>query len=513
MEAKKREKGFFRLLADSCPDLIIVLDGEGVVRYASPSLYDTLGYKPHELVGKKGLFFLGGVEAERINRFLLRIAGTKGHSDRIDLWARHKDGSYRNLEALCAWFPYGDTAEGVMLNARDMTETRKAQEILGMITMVFLNLGIDPLKNMRQLLWAGKETLGTGVSLYCRLHRGKLRVISTSQEDEELELSGDLRGLIGYDVIAGEAESPLIIGDLRGTEYGQSDIFVRKHGIRACTAHAVAVGERTVGCMYACYPEARDFSEMELAVMELGAKAMAGEEERAAHEESIRDLTDIVSHELRHPITILRGYATFLEENWNAVEEEKKREILGTIGASVDRLDNLINELLDVSRIEKGLFSVHQQEVDLKSLFDQALEEMRGMGFENEFSAYIYDGYKNLRADPERLKQLIIILLDNAVKYSPRDSTVELRATEEDGRLVFSILDEGPGILDKDRERIFDRFFQSEQARNHSRTGIGLGLYIAREIARAHGGEIWYEPRAGGGSCFRFTLSQDSPPP
>jgi signal transduction histidine kinase len=101
---------------------------------------------------------------------------------------------------------------------------------------------------------------------------------------------------------------------------------------------------------------------------------------------------------------------------------------------------------------------------------------------------------------------LLVILLDNAVSYSPPTSDVRIEAGPQDGGVVISVLDKGRGIPPKDRKTIFERFYQVEDSQHHSSTGMGLGLYIARQIVDGHGGRIWYEPREGGGSIFRFTL-------
>jgi len=101
---------------------------------------------------------------------------------------------------------------------------------------------------------------------------------------------------------------------------------------------------------------------------------------------------------------------------------------------------------------------------------------------------------------------VLVILLDNAVNHSPDDSGIEVVAEPRDGEVLISVLDQGVGVPGKDRKLIFERFYQVEDALHHTSPGMGLGLYIAREIVEAHGGRIWYEPREGGGSIFRFTV-------
>ncbi len=111
-----------------------------------------------------------------------------------------------------------------------------------------------------------------------------------------------------------------------------------------------------------------------------------------------------------------------------------------------------------------------------------------------------------ISADPDKLTDVLIILLDNAINYSPPRSEIEVEVLPQDGGAIFSVKDRGPGIPLKESEGIFERFYQLEDSRHHSSTGMGLGLFIAREIVKGHGGRIWYEAREGGGSVFCFTI-------
>jgi two-component system sensor histidine kinase KdpD len=131
---------------------------------------------------------------------------------------------------------------------------------------------------------------------------------------------------------------------------------------------------------------------------------------------------------------------------------------------------------------------------------------MHSRAGEERFNLEIAPELGTLRVDPVKLAQLLVILLDNAVKFSPPESPIDIEASVYDGDLLVSVKDRGSGIPMTETRKVFERFYQLEDALHHSSQGIGLGLYIAKKIVEAHGGEIWCELREGGGSVFSFIL-------
>lgn len=226
-------------------------------------------------------------------------------------------------------------------------------------------------------------------------------------------------------------------------------------------------------------------------------------EERA---EQLRDFLDVAAHELRHPATLLKGYAMTLAKSGETMDAEIWSESLQAIETGVDRLVNVVEELLDVSRIERGHFDIVKEQVEIEPLLEGAAAEMRDRGHKGQIRIELKAHMKPAWVDPERFMRLLIILLDNAIRYSPSESPVEIIAENDGQNLIISVLDRGIGIPDEDRNRVFDRFYQVEDALQHGGPGLGLGLYIASRIARAHGGRLSYEPREGGGSAFSFSI-------
>lgn len=228
--------------------------------------------------------------------------------------------------------------------------------------------------------------------------------------------------------------------------------------------------------------------------------------ERVSHEAELRDFIEIAAHELRHPITVVKGYTITLESYGEQMDEEMRRDVLTSIDQGADRLTRLVNELLDTSRIERQQFLLHEQEASVRALLDRAVEQMRARGFMQPIDLSISDEVGDWLLDPVKFIQVVAILLENALNFSPEGKGVDIEASLRNGSLLVSVADRGPGLPESDRERVFDRLYQVEDVAHHSVPGIGLGLYIARNIVEAHGGRIWWDPHGGGGSVFRFTV-------
>ena len=214
----------------------------------------------------------------------------------------------------------------------------------------------------------------------------------------------------------------------------------------------------------------------------------------------------VVSHDLRNPLGTVSAAAELLLDI--ELPEEKKTEQLQIIRRASIRMNRLIEDLLDVSRIEAGGLTVEPRPTELEPLIDEAVElhALRAQEQGIELVADLAPGLPRVLCDHDRLLQVIFNLLGNAFKHTPRGGMVTLSAHPSGGQVVVSVRDTGEGIEPANLERIFDRFWQ---ARNHGRSGAGLGLTIVKGIVEAHGGRIWVESELGRGSAFHFTVPGD----
>jgi signal transduction histidine kinase len=217
------------------------------------------------------------------------------------------------------------------------------------------------------------------------------------------------------------------------------------------------------------------------------------------------DFVSLVSHELRSPMAAVIGAARTLQERWRTLSPDQREAFLALIADETNRLASLVGDVLDTSRIEAGTFSYTFTDVDLAGLVHDAVESASVGQDEIRVSANVASSLPHVRADRERLRQVLTNLIDNAIKYSPAGDAIEVRAVPENGFLRISVTDHGPGIPYDQQGRIFERFGRAEVPGN-SKPGTGLGLFIARSIAEAHGGTLDVRSRPDDGATFTLTL-------
>ena len=220
-----------------------------------------------------------------------------------------------------------------------------------------------------------------------------------------------------------------------------------------------------------------------------------------------QDFVANVSHELRTPVSTIRGYAETLLEG--ALEDKAHaREFLRIIYDDAGRLTKLINDLLDLSRIESGKMKLALEECSLEAVVDKVLTGMDKEARKNSVTLKkeVPPRLSKIRIDEAAIAQVLLNLVENAVKYNNAGGGVTIGARETPRSIEVSVSDTGIGIPQEDIPRIFERFYRVDKARSRDRGGTGLGLSIVKHIIQSHHGEVFVESRLDGGSTFRFTL-------
>ena len=228
--------------------------------------------------------------------------------------------------------------------------------------------------------------------------------------------------------------------------------------------------------------------------------------ERQIVERMKNEFVSVVSHELRTPLTSIRSALGLLSKGSLNNQPAKSQRMLEIAFDNTNRLVRLINDILDIERINSGKVTMEKQHCNAAELMMQAVDEMRAMAERAEIKLALKPIEVQLWADPDRIVQTLTNLLSNAIKFSPPGSTVSLNAKLENSQILFQVKDRGRGIPEDKLETIFDRFQQVDASNSRNQGGTGLGLAICRSIVQQHGGNIWVESTLGKGSTFYFTL-------
>jgi signal transduction histidine kinase len=289
-------------------------------------------------------------------------------------------------------------------------------------------------------------------------------------------------------------------------------------GLRCRLAAPLFVGPKSVGMISIIRAEPDSFTDSEVEFVALLGRFLgsavqnirAYEAEHATVEELRRlsalraDFVSLVSHELRSPMAAVIGSAKTLHERWRELSPERRESFLALIEHETRRLAELVSDVLDTSRIEAGSFSYSFADVDLGEVVQESAAAAESGQDEVRIRSNVQRPLPLVRGDRERLRQVLANLLDNAVKYSPTGGEVEVDALAENGRISIEVRDRGPGVAPEHQSLIFEKF--GRVSGDQSKPGTGLGLFIARSIAEAHGGSLEVHSRSGNGAVFTLAI-------
>ncbi|MGN7986197.1 PAS domain-containing sensor histidine kinase [Pedobacter sp. 22226] len=226
--------------------------------------------------------------------------------------------------------------------------------------------------------------------------------------------------------------------------------------------------------------------------------------ERREIERRKDDFLSIASHELKTPLTTIKGYIQVLQRSVPKEASVKFNSTLSKVASYVERLNNLIEELLDVSRIQTGNIELHKNYFDFDAMLTEAIEGIRTSSHHHQINL---EGKANSKVfgDDSHIIQVINNLLSNAIKYAPESKTIEVKVSNVSDYVKVSVRDFGLGMNAEDKKKVFERFFRAGDIQKRF-PGMGIGLYICDQIIKNHGGTLWVESEVGNGSTFSFTV-------
>jgi signal transduction histidine kinase len=239
------------------------------------------------------------------------------------------------------------------------------------------------------------------------------------------------------------------------------------------------------------------------------SEAYDGERRRVTELEDMErakaELFGILTHELMHPVAALQTFAIVVAKRWESLDQSKRQRMVSQVEEEMGRLRNLAEEAITVTQLDTKGFAVAPRPERVTDLVREAAESQ--IDLDGRLKVHIDCAEETIvLADPSRVLQIFRNLLSNAAKYADPDSPVELTAKPSDGAVVFSVVDHGPGIAEEDVPRLFSLFSRIRPVGKERVSGSGLGLYISKGLAEAHGGTMWVQTEPGKGSSFSFTL-------
>lgn len=325
---------------------------------------------------------------------------------------------------------------------------------------------------------SGEFSTGIGEIKSDELLGQATRLLNANVDHEELEFSDGLHSVIVKPIQFGGEETGLLMVT-RGPSRSPWTIPEKRFVSRASEEISKAIGHaRLLESESAALARLRELDQIK------------------------NEFVSVVSHELRTPLTSIKGFTSTLIENYHEYGVEERMRFLGIIQRQAERLERLIAEFLDVSRIQQGTLTLNLGRVDLGEVAREAIRENESAANGREI---ICEGDQGLvEADREKILQVISNLVSNAIKYGA--GTITVTISDGDGETTVVVRDEGKGVSSDQVDNIFDKFFQVDQRATRHSTGVGLGLAIVKGLVEAHGGQVWYEDAHPHGACFCFTL-------
>lgn len=283
----------------------------------------------------------------------------------------------------------------------------------------------------------------------------------------------------------------------------------------------VAMGILTMTAMIGTYLVAQEYNDPIIVIgsvslvagitILVGGMAIKTVEQLAVANRMKTEFVSIASHQLRTPLSIIKWYVEFLtkkEKQANLTEEQIG--YLKIISDSNQRMIRLVNDLLDISRIETGRIQIHPEKINLVELTTNIINENQPLADKAHIQIHLKSDadIPLLFVDPKRIGMVIENLLTNAIKYISREEggLISVEISDQDHKILFSIADNGVGIPDKDKKKIFKKFFRAGNTMKLQTSGTGLGLFIAKAVVESHRGNIWFVSKEGEGTTFYFTL-------
>ncbi len=501
-KALRQSEEHFRRLIENASDLISILDHEGVIRYESPAVTRMLGYAREEMIGKNVFDFLPPEEVEPTLSRLRQVIEQPGTSVSAEFQFRHKDGSYRHMEATGRTLREDDPTAGVIVNSRDVTERVEADRKLRLQKTLLEAQGEASIDG---ILVVGEE----GRILSCNHRFVEMWEIPDeviASQSDEAALGAVLDQIEDSERFLERVEHLYEHPD----EESRDEILLRDGRVfDRYSAPVVSTEGENYGRIWFfrdMTAQKRHAEELELARQEAETAKLEAEAANRAKSHFLANM----SHELRTPLNAIIGYAEMLSEEAEDIGCKDFIPDLERIQTAGRHLLGLINDVLDLSKIEAGRMDVYVEEFDVCALVDEVRATIQPLVGEKDNQLVVRgaEGLGTMNSDPTKVRQMLLNLLSNAAKFT-ENGTVTLSASRERDTILFQVSDTGIGMTKEQLSRLFQPFMQADTSTTRRYGGTGLGLTITRRFVDVLGGAIDVESRPGEGTTFVLRLPVD----
>ncbi|SFM24960.1 PAS domain S-box protein [Methanolobus profundi] len=481
LENEERQRA---MIANST-DVIAIIDDTGINRYKSPNVEKLFGWKPEELVGNYMWDNIHPEELELIKTGYPVFVTIPGAIYNSEVRYRCKDGDYKWIEYTITNLLHEPAIKGILLNYHDITERKQAEGFL-----------LESERKFRNYI----ENAPYGIFImdhdgnYLEVNRTACE-LTGYEEDELTKLS--ITDLIAPESLMKAGQS---FDELKLTGFTSSELLMKhKDGTVAWIRRDAT---KLSDDRYIVF--ASDITEKKKAELSLLEAKMLAEDNSRIKSEFLANM----SHELRTPLTAVIGFSDILGTTMKGDLSEKQLGYIEHINKSGKHLLELINDILDISKIEAGKMELKLERFNTSKVLKEVQESMLPLAGKKNIEVRMINEIDDdeVFADKMKLQQIMLNLLSNAIKFTPDNGNVSIKVRNYDGNIEFSVSDTGIGIPKEKQEDIFDPFTQVDASSKRRYGGTGLGLALVRQFVEMHDGKIWLESEEGKGSTFTFTI-------
>jgi len=528
----------YRTLIQISPDGITVTDLKGQITLSNQQAALLHGYlDPGEEIGIDAATFVAQEDMDQVRSMAERVLET-GSIQSMEYALQRKDGSRVNVEArVTLMLDAGRKPQGFVGVIRDITQRKEAERKLWIKTLqqeavaalgqlALADIGLAQL--MHDLVMLVTQTLDVE---FCEL-------LEVTGDGEDLVLRDGIGwrdGSIGTTTVSARGKShagftllsanPVIVTDLAAeTRFTPSSLLLEHHVVSGITV-IIHSDSQPYGVLGAHTIHRRDFTTDETHFLQsmantlamaiknrrlLESEARRRETAERANDERLRMLA-VVNHELRTPLASIKGFASTLLADDVVWSPENQLDFIQTINDEADKLSNLIEQLLELTKIEAGRVVITPVQQPLSDIFGPIMAQLKTLTRHHNLVSDVPESLPPVLVNSQRSGQVLVNLVENATKYAPESTQITISACVEGDFMRISVADQGAGFAPGDVQKVFLPFYRSDDPGAPKSKGAGLGLYICQKLVEAQGGRIWIQEHEGPGAIVTFTLPLATP--